>query len=255
MTTSAIRPSDGLAAAVWAALGDVRDPELDEPVTDLGFVTACDVGADGTARVRLRVPTYFCAPNFVFLMVADARDAVGAVPGVRHVDVGVEGHFAAAAINAGVAGGEGFATTFADLAEGELDGLRLDFLRKAVLAASHRACRPLLAAGVEAARLAELTLADAPDGPTRERLRSRRREIGLPADDAAPLVVDPVTGAAVAGDGLVVHLHRARLTALNMEANGSICTALLHAREQQITVTLRLRGATAPTEERTTPCA
>jgi len=28
----------GLAAAVWAALDTVHDPELDEPVTDLQFV-------------------------------------------------------------------------------------------------------------------------------------------------------------------------------------------------------------------------
>ncbi len=27
-------------------------------------------------QVRLRLPTYFCAPNFAFLMVADAYDAV-----------------------------------------------------------------------------------------------------------------------------------------------------------------------------------
>ncbi len=32
--------------------------------------------------MRLRLPTYFCAPNFAFLMVADAYDAVSAVPGV-----------------------------------------------------------------------------------------------------------------------------------------------------------------------------
>ncbi|MET0713194.1 MAG: iron-sulfur cluster assembly protein, partial [Jiangellaceae bacterium] len=57
---------------VLEALGTVRDPELDEPVTSLGFVTSCTVSADGVADVRLRLPTYFCAPNFAWLMVADA---------------------------------------------------------------------------------------------------------------------------------------------------------------------------------------
>ena len=62
-------------ARVLAALETVRDPELDEPITSLGFVTSCTVSADGDAQVRLRLPTYFCAPNFAFLMVADAYDA------------------------------------------------------------------------------------------------------------------------------------------------------------------------------------
>ena len=71
----------GLAGAVYAALGTVRDPELDEPITTLGFVASCTVSAEGQAQVRLRLPTYFCAPNFAFLMVADAYDAVTARAG------------------------------------------------------------------------------------------------------------------------------------------------------------------------------
>jgi len=68
---------------ILEALAGVRDPELDRPITSLGFVTSCHVSAAGDAQVRLRLPTYFCAPNFAFLMVADAYDTVAAVPGVR----------------------------------------------------------------------------------------------------------------------------------------------------------------------------
>ena len=68
-------------SAALAALATVRDPELDEPITALGFVASCVVSCEGRAVVRLRLPTYFCAPNFAFLMVADAYDAVTAVPG------------------------------------------------------------------------------------------------------------------------------------------------------------------------------
>ena len=50
------------------ALETVRDPELDEPITSLGFVASCTVSADGDAQVRLRLPTYFCAPNFLSLI-------------------------------------------------------------------------------------------------------------------------------------------------------------------------------------------
>ena len=60
---------------VLAALGTVYDPELDEPITDLGFVGACSVSAGGEVAVRLRLPTPQCAPNFAYLMAADARAA------------------------------------------------------------------------------------------------------------------------------------------------------------------------------------
>ena len=107
MTTAAPARADA-GAQVWRALGTVRDPELDEPVTALGFVASCTLSDDGTAEVHLRLPTYFCAPNFAYLMVADAHDAVCAVPGVRRAVVVLDDHFAADAINAGVAARAGF---------------------------------------------------------------------------------------------------------------------------------------------------
>src|SRR5215469_8883544 len=134
-----------LAAPVLTALATVRDPELDEPITSLGFVAACSLSPDGTAEVRLRLPTYFCAPNFAYLMVADAYDAVTAVPGVRTARVLLEDHFAAEAINSGVATQAGFAQSFDGDAVGELHELRRDFLRKAVLAGTDQVCRALQA--------------------------------------------------------------------------------------------------------------
>ena len=116
----------------------------------------------GEAFVRLRLPTYFCAPNFAFLMVADAHDAVSAVSGVRRAVGELDDHFAADAINGGVAARAGFVDTFAGEAAQELDSLRADFLRKAVLAGTDRVCRALVAAGADPASLAGLTLGDAP---------------------------------------------------------------------------------------------
>src|SRR6516165_11603210 len=123
-----------VTAAVLAALEAVRDPELDEPITSLGFVASCTVSAAGDAQVRLRLPTYFCAPNFAFLMVADAYDAVSVIPGVCSTEVVLEDHFASDAINGGVAAQAGFAQTFDGEAVAELHGLRADFLRKAIMA-------------------------------------------------------------------------------------------------------------------------
>jgi metal-sulfur cluster biosynthetic enzyme len=217
-------------AAIFAALATVRDPELDEPVTALGFVASCTVSADGDAAVRLRLPTYFCAPNFAFLMVADAYDAVSAVPGVRQAEVVLEDHFASDAINAGVAARSGFAQAFEGYAAGELDGLRADFLRKAVLAGTDRVCRPLLAAGRSVEELARMRLGDVPPSDDLERLRARRAELDLPAGDGAPLLLDVTSGRAVGEQALPLHLRRARLTRVSLEANGSVCRGLLHER-------------------------
>src|SRR3954452_23523803 len=111
MTVSATAVSGG-GEAVLKALETVRDPELDEPITALGFVADCVVSAAGDARVRLRLPTYFCAPNFAYLMVADAYDAVSALPGVRHTEIVLDDHFAADTINTGVAARAGFVRSF-----------------------------------------------------------------------------------------------------------------------------------------------
>jgi metal-sulfur cluster biosynthetic enzyme len=213
-----------------SALDTVRDPELDEPVTTLGFVSSAAVSCDGVASVHLRLPTYFCAPNFAFLMVADAYDAVSTVPGVQRAEIVLDDHFASAEINGGVAARAGFASTFGDLAAGGLDQLRRDFLRKAVFAGTDRVCRPLLAAGTAPAALAAMRLGDAPPSPELDRLRARRAELDLPAGDDAPLLVDPETGAGVVPDGLRMHLGRARLTRVSLEANGGVCRGMLHGR-------------------------
>jgi metal-sulfur cluster biosynthetic enzyme len=218
------------AARVLAALDAVRDPELDEPITTLGFVSSCTVSADGDAQIRLRLPTYFCAPNFAFLMVADAYDAVSALPGVRTTEVVLDDHFASDAINGGVAARAGFARSFDGEAVGELHELRADFLRKAVLAGTDLVCRPLAAAGVEPQALAALTLGQAPPSPALERLRQRRSELGLSAGDDAPLLIDPATGAPLPADAVPLHLRRAQTTRVSIEANAGICRGMLRHR-------------------------
>src|SRR5215469_3143304 len=159
MTTSAASSTRSWQPLL-AALRTVRDPELDEPITSLGFVAACTLSPDGAAEVRLRLPTYFCAPNFAYLMVADAYDAVTAVPGVRTAHVLLEDHFAAEAINSGVATQAGFAQSFDGDAVGELHELRRDFLRKAVLAGTDQVCRALRADGTQRVSGPHLTSED-----------------------------------------------------------------------------------------------
>ncbi len=211
---------------MWQALGTVQDPEIGEDVATLGFVDSCAVSDDGVASVRLRLPTFFCAPNFAFLMVADAQDAVSGVPGVSRTDVALIEHFASEAINEGVAARAGFVGSFGDEAADELDELRKKFVSKAVLAGTDQVARPLMNAGTTPEELAELTLGDLEPSAELDRLRRRRAELGLSSDDGDPLVVDP-SGQKVGVDALPLHMRKARLTRTNMDANSGVCRGQL----------------------------
>jgi hypothetical protein len=182
------------------------------------------------AEVRLRLPTYFCAPNFAFLMVADAYDAVSAVDGVLRTVVTLEDHFASDQINGGVAARAGFTQVFDGEAVDELGQLRANFLRKAVLAGTDRVCRPLLTAGAAAEDLAGMVLGEVPASADLDRLRSRRADLGLPAGDDAPLLIDPATGVAIGVEALPLHLRRARITRVSIEANAVTCRDLFAQR-------------------------
>ncbi len=163
-------------------------------------------------------------------MVADAYDAVIALPGVRAAHVVLDDHFASDAINGGVAAQAGFARSFDGEAVGELHDLRRNFLRKAVMAGTDQVCRTLQAAGTSQARLRTLTLGEAPPSRALARLRERRAQLGLPAGDDALLLIDPATGAPVSEQDVPLHLRRARVTATSLEANGSICRGMLRHR-------------------------
>jgi metal-sulfur cluster biosynthetic enzyme len=205
-----------LRAQALDALGAVYDPELDEPITALRFVSACEVSPGGDVDVRLRLPTPQCAPNFAFLMAADARDAVRRLPWVRDIRVVLEDHYTGEEINAALEGGGSFAAAFPGETEGELGALRALFQRKALLARQAR----LLDA--PASTLGELS------GPDAERVRALRLALGIDASDAAP--------AFVRGDGTPVSSEDLRfrrmasLTALSLETNGGMCRDLLRVR-------------------------
>ena len=214
---------------IWQALETVLDPELDEPITQLGFVGSCTVSDDGLARVRLRLPTFFCAPNFSFLMVADAHDAVSAVPGIRRAQIVLEDHHASGEINGGVAAQAGFADIYAGETTGDLAELRRYFLEKAVIAGQDRVARPLVDTGTGPEKLAALTLGALPASPDLDRLRRRRAALGLPAHDDAPLLIHP-DGTPVSAAQVPLHLRRARLTRLGIETNGELCRSFLATR-------------------------
>jgi metal-sulfur cluster biosynthetic enzyme len=213
---------------VLTALARVRDPELDEPITDLQFVQEVRVSED-QVEVDLRLPTYFCAPNFAYLMVADAYDELATLPGVSGVTVQLLDHFASEEINAGVSGGRGFAGSFPGLADGELAELRRDFRRKVHRALQERVAARLLSGGLQMADLAGKTLADAVPGPDLDRLVHRRGELGLPCSPEAPLLVHG-DGRPISAADLPTQLRFARATRVSIEGNATFCRGLLSVR-------------------------
>lgn len=216
-------------AAVLDALTGVRDPELDEPVTTLGFVSEVEV-FDESVRVWLRLPTYFCAPNFSYLMVEDSREAALSVPGVQRTEIMLDGHYASGEINAGVESKRGFDDSFAGETSGEaLDEVRDTFRRKAFIRRQEILCRVLMSGGATPQDLAAMTLADVPDSSELEVYLDRRSELGIGVSPEAPLVVDP-DGRRIPEEAVVEHLRFARLTRVSVEGNAAHCLGLLAAR-------------------------
>src|SRR5471030_3411258 len=146
-------------AEVWARLESVIDPELDESVTELGFVTSVGVDADEHVRIDFRLPTDWCSANFAFLMADDMRIAVAALPWVEKVTVGLGEHMYADEINRGVAAGLSFQATFGSEASGELEEVRRTFMVKAFQRRQEALLAYLLDRGHEAAALLGLTVA------------------------------------------------------------------------------------------------
>ena len=215
--------------AVLDVLTGVRDPELDEPVTTLGFVSDVEI-YDEAVRVWLRLPTYFCAPNFSYLMVEDSREAVLSLSGVRSAEVMLDGHHASGEINDGVEGERGFDSSFTGETNGEdLDGVRTTFRRKSFVRRQEILCRVLMAEGTGPQDLASMALADVPDSPEFNVYLERRAELGIDVQADAPLVVDP-DGNRIPEDAVIQHLKFARLTRVSIEGNAAHCLGLLAAR-------------------------
>jgi Iron-sulfur cluster assembly protein len=183
----------------------------------------------GEAAVRLRLPTPQCAPNFAYLMAADARAAVLSVAGVTRANIVLEDHYTGDEINAALARGGNFADAFPGETTGALDALRELFRRKALVARQARVCQALLADGAAPEEIVALRVADLPPGAEALRCRELRAELGLPCG--------PGDAALIAGDGtplsaaeLPTWLRRARLVSLSLESNGGLCRSLLHVR-------------------------
>ncbi|HJT56387.1 MAG TPA: iron-sulfur cluster assembly protein [Ktedonobacteraceae bacterium] len=238
-------------AHVYAAIADVLDPELDEPLVKLGFIDRVRVdGPDIT--VVFKLPTYWCAPNFAYLMAADLRASIRALPGVRTTRVVLLDHFAEDEINTGINCGQSFGEAFAgEVPEDEnLEELRRTFLRKGFLMRQERLMRQMLKAGLDEATILTLRLSDliadelaniafivTTAGAVRLEGAGRnagayvrkRQTLGLPQEQDALLITDD-TGQPVAPGGLQDFLRRSRSVRMNIMFNTSMCKGLFRTR-------------------------
>jgi metal-sulfur cluster biosynthetic enzyme len=233
--------------SVLAALEQVYDPELDESLVRLEFIDEVHIDG-GAVTVRYKVPTYWCAPNFVFMMSDDIRRAVLALPGVTSVTVLVRNNCAEREVNAGVNAGRSFEQTFGADASGEgLDALRLKFLHKGFLARQDVLLRRLRQAGLSDAESIALRVGDlvvdgedvyvqAGTGPVRVRLAAGDLEKYLRKRGVLALAIAPEAALFTTMDGtplsavdLVDYLRRSRGARLNIAFNTSLCEGLLRA--------------------------
>jgi metal-sulfur cluster biosynthetic enzyme len=213
---------------VLDALAGVRDPELDEPLTDLGFVAGVQV--DGTrVEVRLRLPTYFCAPNFAWLMVDGARTAVLALPEVKDAVVVLEDHFASSEISGAAGRAAGFEHAFPGETSGDLTELRDLFARKAFVARQARLCEGLLRAGRTLEEIVALRVTDLESGPELDRCVALRAQMGIDASRGSPAFVLP-DGQVPNAESLGRWLRMARVVRVSLEGNAGMCRALLETR-------------------------
>ena len=232
----AMQHDDPRVAEVTAALGRVCDPELDEPVTDLGFIEAVEIGEAGDVTIGFRLPTFWCSPNFAFLMASGIAAEVGALPWAGAVRPVLRDHMFGEQINDGVAAGLSFAEIFGDEAEGDIEAVREKFRIKAFQRRQEAVLRGLMAEGAEAADLAAMTAAELAEhtlsDAEAERQRGRYLDIRPSfAGDSAAAFVDE-DGAAIAADALAARLDLLRSVRLNMEFTGSICRGLLSVRDE-----------------------
>jgi metal-sulfur cluster biosynthetic enzyme len=222
-------------AEVRRQLERVTDPELDESVIEMDFITRSDVDADDGVHIEFRLPTYWCAANFAFMMADDMRTAILELPWVKSVSVRLGEHMYADTINRGIANGLTFRQTFGSEADDDLGALRRTFLLKAFERRQEGLLLHLVKAGWSPPALVGLSLGDLTAmtiSAGGQKLIDRyldRRAVAGPADQSAPAFVT-TRGKALSVEGFDVHLRGLRGVRVNAEFNGALCRGLLSAR-------------------------
>ncbi len=238
-------------ADIYTAIADVLDPELDEPLVKLGFIDRVLVNGPDV-RVIFKLPTYWCSPNFAYLMASDLRKKIRTVPGIRIAHVALLDHCAEEEVTNAVNQGQSFSEAFPDEApeDEHLEDLRRTFLRKGFLMRQDALLRQMLKVGLDEITIAALHVADMTvDEPTNVafvsvqgqavRLEgvghsaavylSRRASLGLPRAPHDLLIIND-EGHPFQSGALKEFLRRSRSIRMNIMFNTSMCKGLFRTR-------------------------
>ena len=226
---------------VWARLDLVMDPELDEPLTDMGFIEAVAITGSGQVDVSFRLPTYWCSPNFAFLMAEGIKREIEVLPWVTEAVVTLEDHMAAAEMNAAIKAGASFASVFAELQPDEdLSALREKFDQKAFQRRQEVVIKALKEQGHTVAAIVAMTrtalesvvFAD----PDAARQQARYLTL-LRSKDLAPFPFSPALtdwhGTPLTEAGFATYMGLLRSVRINMEFSGSLCRGLKQSRYKE----------------------
>lgn len=221
---------------VFEKLAMVYDPELDQSVTDMGFIQDVAI-EDSTVTINFRLPTYWCSPNFAYIMAEDMRERVLELPWVSQVMIALKDHCAADEVNAGVTSGKSFADVFSGLSGGDLEELRQMFRVKTFVSRQERLLRHLLGSGMDQASLAMITIRqihllaclENDARPLLKRYLDIRSELGF-LNEPDQLAFIQSNGEAIDPDQFSDYLLDARRTRMSMEFNAHHCRGLLETR-------------------------
>jgi metal-sulfur cluster biosynthetic enzyme len=226
---------------VRAALDTVTDPEIDESVAELDFVSRVDVSDENEVSIEFRLPTYWCAPNFAFMMASDMRDAVMAMDWVRSVSVKLLDHFSADLINRGVALQQDFRDSFPGETDDDLATVRLKFLGKAFERRQELLIRHLLGTGYSGEWISQISLRELM-GLSLDDAGARLRTLYVfawrrlhPEWSEANVAFVTLSGDRLDTGQLPSYLRKIGGVRRNAEYNGLICRSLLAERKAELT--------------------
>lgn len=217
---------------VYRMLEKVYDPELDQPLTDLGFIDHVAI-QDHHVEVVFRLPTYWCSPNFAYIMAEDIRKYVSKLEWVHSVKVHLLDHCASDEINRGATKGKSFNEVFRDLSDGDLDELRKTFEIKAYYARQEKLMKYLLKNGMTKKEMIGLSLQQLNELPLSEEghlLRDKYLEKKRALNHSNTLAFTTPDDKQLSEEEFSFYLQGAKRTRMSMEFNAHYCRGLLETR-------------------------